>query len=166
MSSSPQSSRQIHLSIVVQPPTMVGLGEFLVPPVVARTSDPEILQIAMGHATKYIFASLVLESTTGKIYTAALNEGASDSGHLVQNSGGSGGSSSSAGYYVYFIFNSVSISKAGTYTIAVLVHIMENATCWTVGKKSTRQITVVNDAVPAERPSKSHPFLDLQGPRD
>ncbi|ROV86892.1 hypothetical protein VMCG_10865 [Cytospora schulzeri] len=160
MSSSTQTmSRQVTVDIVVQPPSIIGLTRRLIPPVVARTSDPQLISDVINNS-KQVYATSMLTSTNGEDYTSALNGNWNVTAQLIANSGGSrGGSSSrhSRSQWLYFVFDPVRIGVQGTYTFTVVISALSltEGSSVVVGGKTTRPVTVVNQAAPPERPSSS-----------
>ncbi|ROV94489.1 hypothetical protein VSDG_05900 [Cytospora chrysosperma] len=157
MSSSTQTNREVAVEIAVQPPRTVGVGRRLVPPVVARTSDPQLISDVLNN-DKHVYATSMLTSSNGGDSSAALMGSWSVTAQLVTSSGGSGGSSRrSRSRWLYFVFDRLSIGVQGTYTISVVVSALSltDGVSVVVGGRTTRQLTVVNQAAPPERPSSA-----------
>lgn len=160
MSSSTQTNREVALEIAVQPPRTVGVGRRLVPPVVARTSDPQLISDVLNN-DKHVYATSMLTSSNGGDSSAALMGSWSVTAQLVTSSGGGGGSGGSSRRsrirWLYFVFDRLSIGVQGTYTISVVVSALSLAdgVSVVVGGRTTRQLTVVNQAAPPERPSSA-----------
>ncbi|KUI65247.1 hypothetical protein VM1G_00824 [Cytospora mali] len=159
MSSSTQSSREVSVEIVVQPPSTVGVNRRLVPPIVARTSDAQLIEDYLNN-NKQVYATAMLTSTSGQDYTPVLNGTWNVNAQLVQTSSSGGGGSSSRhahNRWLYFIFSPVYIGRQGTYTFSVVVSALSLAdgTSLVVGGRTTRQITVANQHGRPGRPSSS-----------
>lgn len=157
------SSAQAHLEIVVQPPTIVGVNRWLVPPVVARTRDPQLLQDYLS-GEKHVFATAVLYASNMEDYSSALGGNWNVSAQFVaenSSSSRSGGSSSRSSnqQWLYFILNPVSISMEGKFAFNVVVSALslpsssEAGVSQVVVGRSTRQFTVVIQPPRPERPS-------------
>ncbi|KUI55579.1 hypothetical protein VP1G_02951 [Cytospora mali] len=158
MSSSTQASREVSVEIVVQPPSMIGVNRRLVPPIVARTSDAQLIEDYLNN-NKQVYATAMLTSTSGQDYTPVLNGTWNVNAQLVQTSSSGGGSSSRHGHnrWLYFIFSPVYIGRQGTYTFSVVISALSLAdgTSLVVGGRTTRQITVANQHTRPERPGSS-----------
>lgn len=157
MSSSTQRGSEVAVEIVVQPPSIVGVNRRLRPPVVARTSDPQLISEVMNN-DKHVYATSMLTSSTGQDASSALNGSWNVAAQLVTSSGGGGGSSSrhSRSRWLYFVFDPVQIRTQGIYTFSVVVTALNitEGSAVVVGGRTTRQVTVVNQATRPERPSK------------
>jgi hypothetical protein len=161
-SSSQAQSSGIKVHIVVQPPERVGVRRRLVPPLVARTDNPQLLDDFMS-GRKHVFATLMLTASNGADATSNLRGTYSRDGQGVnlypKNSKKKGGGSSSSSQrphqWIYFIFPGLSVSEPGMYSLTVCVNTLAlpDAFMTTVGWKATRVITIVNEAVPPGRPS-------------
>ncbi|KAG8166281.1 hypothetical protein KVR01_004833 [Diaporthe batatas] len=153
--------------IVVQPPERVGAGTWLVPPLVARTDSPRILEIFRDRPVD-IFATLMLTGSNGVDATGSNIDGnRSASGQLLesqppgsQNKTGDGSSSSGSSsqaprQWIYFIFSGLSIKKAGVYTFTVGVSDMNRQAdeVETLSIEKSREVNVVDEQVPPGRPS-------------
>lgn len=156
MSSSTQTNREVAVEIAVQPPRTVGVRRRLIPPVVARTSDPQLIADVMNN-NKHVYAALMLTSSNGGDFSTALIGSWSVTAQLLTSSGGgaSGGSRHSRSQWLYFVFDRLSIGVQGTYTISVVVSALSltEGISVVVGGRTTRQFTVVSQAAPPERPS-------------
>lgn len=153
----------VKVEIVVQPPLAVGVRRRLIPPVVARTENRQLLEDYMS-GKKSVFGTLMLTASNGDDMTTLLTGNYQVQGQPVtvhpENSGGGSSSSSSSRHkphkYIYFIFNGLSITVPGTYTITVCVNalILDQGCVMTVGGKASRAFNVVEQAVAPARPSK------------
>lgn len=155
-------STQASLEIVVQPPPTVGVNRWLVPPVVARTRDPQLIE-DYSSGGKHIFATAMLYSSNMDDYSSALGGNWNVSAQLVlesSSSSRSGGSSSrsSSQQWLYFIFNPVSVSMEGMFAFNVVVSALslsspsEAGGSQVVAGRSTRHFTVAAHPPRAERP--------------
>lgn len=156
-----QGSR-VKVEIEVQPPSSVGINRRLIPPVVARTNNPQLIEDYLA-GNKDVFAVAMLTSSNGDDQTAILNGNYSTQGQPItlhgSNGGSHGGGSSSrqsAHKWIYFIFQGLSIPIPGTYTFTICVNALSytEGFSMTVGGKTTNEFTVVNQAVAPARPSK------------
>lgn len=152
----------VKVEIVVQPPLMVGVQRRLIPPVVARTENQQLLEDYMA-GKKEVFGTLMLTASTGDDKTGLLFGNNHATGQPItlpsSSSSGSGGGSSSrhrSHKYIYFIFTGLSITQPGTYTVTVCVNELDVGLGFlaTVGGKASREFNVVNQAVAPARPSK------------
>ncbi|ROV88717.1 hypothetical protein VPNG_10222 [Cytospora leucostoma] len=164
MTSSAQQVVEVSVEIVVQPPLRVGVSRWLIPPVVARTSNPGLVQ-EFADNRKHVYATAMLTSSDGEDYSTILNGNWNVNANLVADSGGSGsggGSSSrhARNRWLYFVFHPVSIGLGGTFSFSVVVSALslESNSCMVVGGRSTRQFTVVNQPVPPEKPRMNDTF--------
>lgn len=159
------SSAQAHIEIAVQPLPYVGVSRTFVPPVVARTRDPQLLEY-FRTGTRQLFATAMLFSTNMDDCTSFLIGNWNASAKLVSESSGhsrGGGSSSrsSAEQWLYFIFNPVSIAVEGIFAFNLVVSALEMSSpdeagvSQVVGGRATRQFNVVARPPRAVRPSKS-----------
>ncbi|KAI3397709.1 hypothetical protein diail_10478 [Diaporthe ilicicola] len=166
MSGSSAQTREIKVDIAVQPPSLVGVNRRLIPPVVARVNDPQLIEDYMN-SVKDIFATLMLTAGNGQDQTVMLSGNYNVRGQpvTVHGNGGGGGSSGSSSSsssrhqeqkWIYFIFTGLSIQLPGTYTCTVCVNSLDYSQNFvlTVGGKATRQFQVVNEAVVPARPGK------------
>ncbi|KAL1849622.1 hypothetical protein Daus18300_013229 [Diaporthe australafricana] len=156
-------TQEIRVDVEVQPPGVVGVGRRLIPPVVARINDPQLIDDYLNGA-KDVFATLMLTLGNGQDQTGILNGNYNVRGQPItihSDGGGSGGGSSSSSQgpqkFIYFIFTGLSIPVAGTYTFTVCVNTLSftQGFVLTVGGKTTRQFRVVNEAVAPARPGRS-----------
>lgn len=163
MSASNHTSREVAVEIVVQPPSIVGVSRRLIPPVVARTGDPQLIYLFMNNA-RHVYATSMLTSSTGQDSSAALNGNWNANSQLVTSSGGGGGSGSSSSssrhsgsQWLYFVFDPVCVRVPGTYTFSVVVSALNTTegSSVVVGGRTTDLVTVVNQATRPERPSKN-----------
>lgn len=162
MPSSAQDPVEIIVEIVVQPPQRVGLSRWVIPPVVARTCDPALIQDVVD-SKKHVYATAMLASSNGEDYSRALNGHWNVSANLDADSpGGSGGGSSSSSRHsrtrwLYFIFHPMSIGVVGAFSFSIIVSALSLAdgSCVVIGGRTTRQFTVVSQAVAPEKPSES-----------
>lgn len=163
-------SSNVRVHIVVQPPERVGVRRRLVPPLVARTDNPQLVEDFLSGA-KHVFATLMLTNSNGTDATVNLRGNYSVDGQGVnlrpkaskKKGGGSSSSSQKPHKWIYFIFPGLSISEPGMYTLTVCVNTLSlpQAFMTTVAWKASRVINVVNEAEPPGRPSKFsviHPF--------
>lgn len=159
------ASSQISLEIVVQPPSSVGVNRWLVPPIVARTRDPQLIEDYTS-GEKHIYATAMLYSSNMGDYSSALGGNWNVSAQLVtesSSSGKNGGSSSRSGshQWLYFIFNPVSVSIEGTFAFNVVMSALSlsspsaGGVSQVVAGRATRQFTVVAHQSRAERPGTS-----------
>lgn len=159
-SSAPQTSREVAVEIVVQPPSTAAVNRRLAPPVVARTSDPQLISDVMNNA-RHVYATSMLTGSGGQDASAALNGSWNVTAQLVTSSSGGGGSSSSSSRHprsrwLYFVFDSVQIKTQGVYTFSVVVSALSltQGTAVVVGGRTTTQVAIVSQATRSERPSK------------
>lgn len=153
---------KVKLEIVVQPPSTVGVRRRLVPPMVARTDNRQLLEDYLA-GTKSVFGTAMLIAGNGTDATATLNGNYNVQGQPVtvhpENNGSGGGSSSrrEPHRWIYFIFNGLSIPVPGVYTFTVCVNalVLEEGCVVTVGRKASQAVTVLDRAVAPARPSKS-----------
>lgn len=151
----------ITVEIVVEPPLIVGVQRRLIPPVVARTEDQQLLEDYLA-GKKQVFGTLMLTASNGNDKTSLFSGNNHATGQPVtvpSSSSGSGGGSSSRHRpheYIYFIFTGLSITQAGIYTIRVCVNELDVRLGYlvTVGEKVSQVFDVVNGAVAPARPSK------------
>lgn len=162
MSGSPEQFQEVRVDIEVQPPGVVGVSRRLIPPVVARINDAQLIEDYMSGA-RDLFATLMLTLGNGQDQTSILNGNYHVRGSPVtihSDDGGRGGSSSSSSQgpqqFIYFIFTGLSIPVPGTYTFTACVNALDfSQNCvLTMGGKTTRQFRVVNEAIAPARPSK------------
>lgn len=155
-------SSQVNLEIVVQPPPSVGINRWLVPPVVARVRDPQLIE-DYSSGDKHVFATAMLYSSNMDDYSSALGGNWNVSAQLVTESSSSsrsGGSSSrsSSQQWLYFIFNPVSVSMEGMFAFNVVISALslsspsEAGASQVIAGRSTRHFTVVAHQPRAERP--------------
>lgn len=158
-------SSQATLEIVVQPPQIVGVSQWLVPPVVARTRNRQLIE-DYASGDKQIFATAVLYSSNMEDYSSALGGNWNVSAQLItegSTSSRSGGSSSRSGsqQWLYFIFNPVSVSMEGMFAFNVVVSALSLSSPSAAGAsqvvagRSTRHFTVVAQPPRPERPGMS-----------
>lgn len=151
----------VRVEIVVQPPLTVGVQRRLIPPVVARTDNRQLLEDYMA-GKKSVFGTAMLTASNGADMSTSMQGNYNVTGQPVtvhpESKGGSGSSSSrqEPQKYIYFIFNGLAISTPGMYTFTVCVNALapEQGCVVTVGWKASRAFTVVNQAVAPGRPSK------------
>lgn len=156
---------KVKVEIVVQPPSTVGVRRRLVPPMVARTDNPQLLEDYLA-GTKSVFGTAMLIAGNGTDATATLNGNYNVQGQPVtvhpENSGSSGGGGSSSSRrephrWIYFIFTGLSIPVPGVYTFTVCVNalVLEEGCVVTMCRKASQAVTVLDRAVAPARPSKS-----------
>lgn len=75
-------SNQVNVEIVVQPPPTVGVNRWLVPPVVARTRDAQLVEDYLNGA-KHVFATATLYASNMDDYSSALGGNWNVSAQLV-----------------------------------------------------------------------------------
>lgn len=151
---------------MVQPPLAVGVRRRLIPPVVARTDHPKLLEDYLS-GKKSVFGTAMLTASNGNDVTAILDGNYNVQGQPVtvhpDNSGSNGGSSSSSSSsrqasrrWIYFIFSGLSIPVPGVYTFTVCVNALvhDEGCVITVAGKASRSFTVVDQALPPARASK------------
>lgn len=153
----------VRVEIVVQPPLVVGARRRLIPPVVARTDNPQLLEDYMT-GKKSVFGTGMLTASNGADVSALLEGNYNVQGQPVtvhpDNSSGNGGGGSSSRQepqkYIYFIFTGLSIPVSGVYTFTVCVNALDigQGCVFTVGGKASRAFTVTDQAVAPARPSK------------
>lgn len=159
----PESSEQnVKVEIVVQPPLTVGVRRRLIPPVIARTDHPQLLDDYLA-GRKSVFGTAMLTASNGADMSAILDGNYNVQGQPVtvhpESSGKNGGGSSSRQEphrWIYFIFTGLSIPVPGVYTFTVCVNALvpDQGCVLTVGGKASRSFTVVDQAVAPARPSK------------
>ncbi|KAI7785097.1 hypothetical protein LA080_008133 [Diaporthe eres] len=160
----PESSEQnVKVEIVVQPPLTVGVRRRLIPPVIARTDHPQLLDDYLT-GRKSVFGTAMLTASNGVDMSAILDGNYNVQGQPVtvhpENSGKNGGGSSSRQEphrWIYFIFTGLSIPVPGVYTFTVCVNALvpDQGCVLTVGGKASRAFTVVDQAVAPARPSRA-----------
>lgn len=157
-------AHQAAVEIAVQPPHVAGVNRRLIPPVVARTQDPQLIQDYLS-GTKHLFATAMLYSTTMTDHSDALGGNWSASAHFVTGNPESsrGGGSSSRGsraQWLYFVFDQLSISLEGTFAFYVAISSLSLTSpdmagmAETVGGRATREFTVLVQAPRGDKPSK------------
>lgn len=160
----PDSSEQnVKVEIVVQPPLTVGVRRRLIPPVIARTDNPQLLDDYLT-GRKSVFGTAMLTASNGADMSAILDGNYNVQGQPVtvhpENTGKNGGGSSSSRQephrWIYFIFTGLSIPVPGVYTFTVCVNALvpDQGCVLTVGGKASRAFTVVDQAVAPARPSE------------
>ncbi|KAJ4391277.1 hypothetical protein N0V93_004894 [Gnomoniopsis smithogilvyi] len=158
-------SSQASLEIVVQPPPSVRVNRSLVPPIVARTRDPQLLE-DYSSGGKHIYATAVLYSSNMEDCSSALVGHWNVSAQVVtesSSSGRNGGSSSRSGsqQWLYFIFNPIAVSMEGIFAFNVVVSALSLSSASATGVsqvvagRSTRQFNVVAHQPRTERPGSS-----------
>lgn len=164
-------SNQASIEIAVQPPPTVGVNRWLVPPVVARTRDPQLLEDYLAGARHLYATAMLYSSSNMEDYTSVLGGNWNASAQLLTESSsrGGGGSSSRSGseHWLYFIFNPVSVGMEGTFVFNIVVSALslsadEAGTSQAVGARATRQFTVVSHNPRAERPCRSRSLSNSQ----
>lgn len=159
------SSAEASLEIVVQPPPTVGINRRLIPPVVARTRDPQLIEDYLS-GEKHFFATALLYDSNLDDYSSALGGTWNVSAQIFAETSSSGRSSGSSSrstsqHWLYFIFNTVSVSIEGTFAFNVVLSALslsspdEAGESQIVAGRSTRHFTVVAQPPRAERPSTS-----------
>lgn len=151
----------VKVEIVVQPPLTVGVHRRLIPPLVARTDNRQLLEDYMA-GKKSVFGTAMLTASNGADMSTSMEGNYNVTGQPVtvhpESKSGSGRSSSrqEPKKYIYFIFNGLAISTPGMYTFSVCVNALspEQGCVVTVGWKASRAFTVVNQAVAPGRPGK------------
>lgn len=150
-SKSKSSSRSgVKVDIVVQPPVIAGINQVLVPPIVARTSDPSLIRHIHN-----VFGTLFLYSSSdGSLCEYSLHGTSSVSPQLVKQSSEN---SSQNVDWLYFIFNHVYVSTPGPFAFDVMVTARTTAEPHgkNVGHKHTRNFEIVGWPEMAGSPSKS-----------
>lgn len=165
-----EGSTQANIDIAVQPPPNVGVNSWLIPPVVARTRDPQLLEDYSSGA-KQLFATAMLYSSNMDDYTSVLGGNWNVSAQLVTESssssrGGGSSSRSSGQQWLYFIFNPVSVAMEGIFAFNIVVSALnlsspdEAGVSQVVGGRATRQFNVVSEPPQAVRPCKSASVQD------
>lgn len=158
-------SNQVNVEIVVQPPPTVGVNRWLVPPVVARTRDAQLVEDYLNGA-KHVFATATLYASNMDDYSSALGGNWNVSAQLVTEnaapSRGGGSSSRSANQqWLYFIFNPVSVAMEGMFAFNVVISALslsspaQAGVSQVVGGRATRQFNVLAQPPRVERPSMS-----------
>lgn len=148
---------------MVQPPQRVRTRRRLVPPLVARTDSPQILEDFLN-GTKQIFAMLSLRASNGfDDATHNLTGTFSVSGQGVNSyppgtkkkGGGSSSSSQAPHQWIYFIFSGLAVREPGIYTFTVFVNAMDYSTKSqsVLCDKASRPVTVVDGHEPPGKPS-------------
>ncbi|POS77464.1 hypothetical protein DHEL01_v204142 [Diaporthe helianthi] len=155
------SSSEVH--IVVQPPQRVRARRRLVPPLVARTDSPQLLE-AFLNGTKHIYATLALTASNGfDDATYNLTGTFSVSGQGVNSyprgskkkGGGSSSSSQTPHQWIYFVFPGLGIREPGLYTFTVFINALDYSTksLTVLCDKASRTFNVVYEAEPPGKPS-------------
>lgn len=164
-------STQPSVEIAVQPPHTVGVDRQLDPPVIARTRDPQILEDYLN-GDKHFFATVTLYAVSNMDnYSAALRGTWSVSAQLVSESSSSsaGGSSSRSGnhQWLYFIFNTVSVTMEGMFAFNVDISALSLSSpnragmAQIIGGRATRPFNVLAHPPRSERPSMSSMIRNL-----
>lgn len=150
----------VKVEIVVQPPLTVGVHRRLIPPVVARTDNRQLLEDYMS-GKKSVFGTAMLTASNGVDMSTSMEGNYNVTGqpvtvHPESKSGGGSSSRQEPQKYIYFIFSGLAISTPGVYTFTVCVNALapEQGCVVTVGWKASRAFNVVNQAVAPGRPSK------------
>lgn len=155
---------QADVEIVVEPPLVVGVNRWLVPPVVARTRDPQLVDDYLT-GSKTIFATAMLYSSTMDDYTSSLGGNWNVTAQLINavssSSRGDGSSSrSNSEQWLYFIFNPVSVNLEGLFSFNIVISALTSPSSegagmsQVVGGKPTRFFNVVAHPPRVEKPSK------------
>lgn len=164
-SSSQTRGYNYEVHVVVQPPRRVRVRRRLVPPVVARTDSPQLLEDFLN-GTKHIYATLALTASNGvDDATLDLLGTYSVSGQGVNSfppgskkkGGGSSSSSSSQRphQWIYFVFPGLAIREPGLYSFTVSVNALDYSTSslTVLCNKASRAVNVVDEAEPPAKPS-------------
>lgn len=152
----------VRVEIVVQPPLTAGVRRRLVPPLVARTDHPQLLDDYLT-GRKSVFGTAMLTASNGEDITALLDGNYNVQGQPVtihpesRSGGGSSSSRQEPHKWIYFIFAGLSIPVPGVYTFTVCVNALvpEQGCVVTVGGKASRAFSIVDQAVAPARPSES-----------
>lgn len=157
------SEQNVKVEIVVQPPLTVGVRRRLIPPMVARTDHPQLLEDYLA-GSKSVFGTAMLTASNGVDMSGLLDGNYNVQGQPVtihpDNSGSSSGGGSSSRQephrWIYFIFTGLSIPVPGAYTFTVCVNALVPAQgcVLTVGGKASRAFSVVDQAVAPARPGE------------
>lgn len=160
---------------MVQPPQRVRAMRRLVPPLVARTDNPQILEDFLN-GRKQIFATLALTASNGNDATQKLTGTFSVSGQGVNSyppgskkkGGGSSSSSQAPHKWIYFIFSGLAIRESGLYTFTVYVNELDYASKSqrVLCDKASRPVTVVDEHESPGKPSRFslvHVVLEIFG---
>lgn len=156
---------QADIEIVVEPPLIVGVNRCLVPPVVARTRDPQLLDDYQT-GSKSIFATAMLYSSNMDDYTSSLGGNWNVTAQLItevscSSRGGGSSSRSNSEQWLYFIFNPVSVTMEGLFSFNIVVSALgspssnEAGMSQVIGGRPTRYFNVVAHPPRAEKPSES-----------
>lgn len=145
----------VEVEIAVQPPVGAGVGRILQPALIARACDGNLVH---DHEEGFsIFATLVLNSSTGENMTSQAVGQTSVSAQLdeEQPPGSSSSSSSSKKKWFYFIFHPLRVNMAGVFTFTIWVHALRDSTSTVVGYNVTRNFVILTETPAVEKPSTS-----------